>query len=243
MKTRTLTGLLVLVGGLAAVSLAVFAGSDPLKSASSSGSSATATQDSMGNPKSPSSGQGSMGTAPSSRGSTGKGGTGSEGAAGSASAQPAMTLSDGQILEVVNTVDDFEVDAASKAMKKKIGKEAREYAKMLKEQHSADQAAVKKLSKTADIKLMDSKTSDDLKAKGKEDLKNMSAQNGSEFEKAYIDAMVNGHQEVLNMIDSQLLPNAKNTSVSSHLSDLRTHVSAHLEQGKRLQGSRASREE
>lgn len=155
-------------------------------------------------------------------------------------AQTAQPLTDGQILGVVNAVDEHEIDAANKAMKKKLSTEVGAFAKMLKEQHTMNKETTKKLAKAQKLKAASSPVADSLRAKGKASEKAMAGKSGAEYEKAYVDAMVDGHTEVLAILDTQLIPAASSEAVKSHLTEFRGHVSAHLEQGKRLQGAAAS---
>jgi len=157
-------------------------------------------------------------------------------------AMPAQ-LSNGEILGLLVAVDDNEVDMAEKALKKKMSPEAKSYAKMMRTEHSAAKKETKKLAGKLDIKTASSKTADDLRTKGAQELKALTSLNGTDFEKAYIDAMVNGHTEVLQLLDSQAIPNAQDPTVKAHVVDMRAKVAAHLEHGKRLQGARASVEE
>jgi putative membrane protein len=158
---------------------------------------------------------------------------------GAQSSMPAAQLSDAEIVGVVNAVDQHEIDAATKAMKEKMGKEAKDFAKMLKKAHTENMAKTKKVAKQINLKPATSAVADTLRAKGERDVKAMAALNGAEFEKAYIDAMVTGHTEVLSMLDTQLITNARNDTLKTHLTEVRGHVAAHLEQGKRLQGASA----
>jgi putative membrane protein len=152
----------------------------------------------------------------------------------------ATTFTDAEILGVVMAVDSNEIAAADVAKKKKIGSEAKSYAKMLDKQHTANAKQANKLGKKLGMKPAASQTADQLRSKGKSDLATLSGKDGSEFEKGYIDAMVQGHTEALQLIDGQLMPSAKNDAVKGFLTETRGHVAAHLEQGKRLQGAQAS---
>lgn len=209
------------LAGVAYFSFTAFAAQQQTKSPAATGTATPAPHDTLQHP--------STGQAPMTGAPTG--------------AQTAIPLTDAQVLGVVNAVDEHEIDAATKVMKGKISAEAMGYAKMLKEQHGANKEKTKALSKSLNMKPAPSKVSDDLQAKGKKQVKAMSATDSASFEKAYIDAMVNGHTEVLGLIDTQLIPVAQNQAVKSHLAEFRTHVAAHLEQGKRLQGAAASRTE
>jgi putative membrane protein len=157
-------------------------------------------------------------------------------------AMPAQ-FSNAEILGLLIAVDDNETAMAGKAVKKKISPEAKAYAKMLRDDHSAARIETKKLADQLAIKATVSKQSEDLRAKGAQELKALTALNGPEFEKAYIDAMVTGHSDVLQLLDTQLIPSALDTTVKAHVVDMRAKIAAHLEQGKRLQGARASVEE
>jgi putative membrane protein len=152
-------------------------------------------------------------------------------------------LSNAEILGLLVAVDDNEVAMAEKALKKKLSPEAKSYAKMMRTEHSAAKKETQKLAHQLDIKAASSTKSEELRTKGKQELKSLADLNGSDFEKAYIDAMVTGHADVLNLLDTQAIPNALDTTVKAHVVDMRAKVAAHLEHGKRLQGARASVEE
>jgi putative membrane protein len=157
-------------------------------------------------------------------------------------AMPAQ-FSNAEILGLLIAVDDNEVALAGKAVKKKISREAMSYAKMLREEHSAARIETKKLADRLTLKAASSNKSEELRAKGAQELKALAALNGAEFEKAYIDAMVTGHADVLQLLDTEVIPSALDTTVKAHVVDMRAKIAAHMEHGKRLQGARASREE
>jgi len=159
----------------------------------------------------------------------------------SSSGTGAIVASDPQIIAWILAVDSNEITAATAAEKKHLGKKASAFAKMLKTQHSADAAKAVKLAKRLNLTPMADDRVIALRAEGSDALAALSGQDGTDFEKAYIDAMVKGHSDVLEAIDSQMIPHAVNEGVKNHLTELRGHVAAHLEQGKRLQDAMASR--
>jgi putative membrane protein len=246
MNLRTLKVLSLAFAGVAGLSLPVSAAGST--SASTAGSTAGSTPaitptspntttstpgviDSLGNRKAPNISQ------TTSPGATAPGATATD------AATAAATFTDAEIMGMVNTVDKHEIDAANKALKEKMGTEAQGYAKMLKEQHTANMDKTKALGKTLKLKAKTNQAAKDFHKKGEAEVKALSAKDGSEFEKGYIEAMVNGHTEVLQMLDTQLIPAAQNEALKTHLTEVRGHVSAHLEQGKRLQQASASRVE
>jgi putative membrane protein len=149
---------------------------------------------------------------------------------------------DGEIAATVLAVDEIEINAALAAEKKKISKDAAKFAKMLLKQHRDDSNKVSKLAKTEKIEISTTAAkAEELRSKGASDLQTLSAKDSLEFEQGYIGAMVQGHTEVLALLDDHLIKDATNPKLKKQLADTRKHVAHHLEEAKRLQGDRASR--
>ena len=140
-----------------------------------------------------------------------------------------------EVLAFVIAADDNEILAAAKAGKKKMSGDAAAYAKMLHIEHGKNQAATMKLGMKLDIVPTDTPAVDALRVKGAGGLAALTTLKGEKFEKAYLAAMVKGHEEVLEMIDNKLMKMTDDEEVRKQLTETRSHVVAHLEQGKRLQ--------
>ncbi len=63
----------------------------------------------------------------------------------------------------------------------------------------------------------------------------LAALDGAEFQRAWVDAMVTGHQEALDKLDSELIPSADDARVQRHLQTSRTAIAGHLETARGLQ--------
>ena len=50
-----------------------------------------------------------------------------------------------------------------------------------------------------------------------------------------MEAMIKGHTEVQDMIDNQLLKNAKSEEVKKHLMETRDHVATHIAEARQVQ--------
>lgn len=61
---------------------------------------------------------------------------------------------------------------------------------------------------------------------------------GQAFEKAWVEAMVTGHQEALTKLDSELIPSATDSRVRDHLQTTRKAIAGHLEIAQNLQQRR-----
>lgn len=66
------------------------------------------------------------------------------------------------------------------------------------------------------------------------------AMNGSENGRDYINREVTAHQNLLNTLDTKLIPSARDTSLRRMLIDARAVVQSHLEQAQRLQSGQSS---
>ena len=143
---------------------------------------------------------------------------------------------DAEILSMVNAVNVNEILAAATAGKKNISGPVKEYAKMLHMEHGANMAKTSQLGMSQNITASDTKAVDDLKKKGAAQLAEFTAMDGKEFESGYLDAMVKGHQETLDMIDNKLMKTAKNDALKQHLTETRQHIAIHLDQAKKLKG-------
>lgn len=75
-----------------------------------------------------------------------------------------------------------------------------------------------------------------MRQKHETERQRLSALEGEAFATAWIDAMVKGHEEALNRLDTQLIPDAGDAGVSDHLRQTRTAIAKHLETARGLQG-------
>jgi hypothetical protein len=62
----------------------------------------------------------------------------------------------------------------------------------------------------------------------------------TDFDKAYIDGQIEGHQKVLDVFDKELLPNAKAEDLKKFLTDTRATVDKHLTHAKEVQAALAA---
>lgn len=145
---------------------------------------------------------------------------------------PAADTGQQEALGLLAAVDEHEIAAAQQAKSKNVDGAELDYANMMESAHSQNLAATRALM-MADA--AEPAAVADLKAKGQAELDRLGALQGDEYEDAYIDAMVAGHQDALAMLDSRLIPAARDAAVRQHLQSTREQVAAHLEQARQLQ--------
>jgi putative membrane protein len=151
-------------------------------------------------------------------------------------AQP--LLSDEQILQVVHTANQGEIAQAKLAKGKAQDARVKKLAAMMIKDHSdADHktmALAKKLNGPAP-----SATSTSLESDAQNNTMTLESKSGADFDKGYVDTQVKEHQAVLDLIDQQLLPNAKDASVKTFVTDVRVKVAMHLHHAEELQAAMA----
>jgi putative membrane protein len=143
---------------------------------------------------------------------------------------------DGEIIGFLVVLNENEITAAKDAMNKKVGSKVKSYAKMLFNDHSKNLKETMKISKKMGQSPVESGQVASLKQEGKNIEANLSPLNDRDFEVAYIDAMVKGHQEALVFID-QNMNNVGNKHLKKHLKTTRGSVQHHLNQAKKIQES------
>ncbi|MBA3647247.1 MAG: DUF4142 domain-containing protein [Chitinophagales bacterium] len=141
---------------------------------------------------------------------------------------------DAEVLAFVNAVNVNEILAAAEAQKKKISGPVMDYAKMLQTEHGANMMKTAQLGQSINTTPSITKAVDAVMKKGAGELATLIPLDGKDFETAYLDAMIKGHTEALDMIDNQLLKTAKNEALKQHITDTRQHVAMHLDQAKKL---------
>jgi putative membrane protein len=144
------------------------------------------------------------------------------------------TVSQADALAMMVAVDEHEIAAVDQAIGKKVSGKVRDFADMMKVDHSRNLVDTTKLgaaeSTATPVTL--------LRQKGESELRMLDGKSGKDYESAYVDAMVKGHTEALSMIDNTLLPAATDTKVRDHFTATRTAVARHLEKAKELQAAK-----
>ncbi|HJQ98912.1 MAG TPA: DUF4142 domain-containing protein [Candidatus Polarisedimenticolaceae bacterium] len=146
---------------------------------------------------------------------------------------------DATILSKLVTADQHEVKVARTAEKKKMSPAALNYARMLRDQHQQNLSDTQKLAHKLHLSPRQTSETEEMRKKGATELAQLQPMDGPEFEKAFIDAMVKGHEEVLSMLDDGIA-SSKNDEVKAHLQKTREAVATHLSEAKQLQGGAAT---
>lgn len=143
----------------------------------------------------------------------------------------ATVLSDGQIAAIMDTVHSSEIEQAQLAQTKSTDPHVLSFASMMISHHSQarQQEQAMGLSTAASPMLQT------LSSQGRQTMATLRDKSGKDFDRAYLQAQVEQHQKVLDTIDRQLMPSAKNPQLRSHLQSMRPTIEQHLKTARQAQ--------
>ena len=141
-------------------------------------------------------------------------------------------LSQDQALALLVAIDEHEIAVARQAHSKNVDGEVNRYAQMMIDDHTRNLDETRALGASA---AAGSAQLDSLRAKGETELERLGNIPDQDYEAAYVDAMVKGHTDALDMLDRMLIPATTDDTVRSHLSATRDRVAEHLQQARELQ--------
>lgn len=135
----------------------------------------------------------------------------------------------------IAVIDKAEILMGVVAQNKSPSSDVADFAKMMIDQHGSNLTQI--------LDMVSGMHLPDLKAPKAEELMKQSAKEmlaiggmqGAQFEKAYIDAMVKGHEAALKLIDDHLMKSAKSDEIKKFLTDTRAAVVNHLDHAKKVQ--------
>jgi putative membrane protein len=144
-------------------------------------------------------------------------------------------LTDTQIVKITDTVNGGEVEQAKVAKERAKNPAVKKFAAMMITQHTQAKEQGLKLSKQTKLEPLDSAVADDLASKGAKTLDALKAADAESFDRTYIESQVKQHQEVLDELDSHLIPEATTPKLKAELEKARVMVEGHLTKAKQIQ--------
>lgn len=148
----------------------------------------------------------------------------------------AASYQDDEIASIVSTANIAEIEAAKVAQSTAQNKQVRDFAAQMIRDHKKMDAQMGKLAVKLKLNPTPTEKSDSLKSEANADLEKLKmTPKGSAFDKQYIEGQVKDHQQVLDLINNDLIPSAKNEQLANLLQQSSKKVAAHLENAKKLQ--------
>lgn len=142
---------------------------------------------------------------------------------------------DPQIVAIVATANQVDIDAGKLATSKAAAKEVKAFAQVMVADHSGVNKSAKDLAARLNVTPESNATSNSLQQGGDDNLAALKKLDGAAFDRAYVDHEVAYHQAVLDAVDRTLIPAAQNAELKALLVKVRPAFVAHLAHAKQLQ--------
>lgn len=149
----------------------------------------------------------------------------------------AQAPSDPQIVGIVVTANQIDVNTGKLALQKSHNAEVRKFAQDMVNDHTAVNKSVAQLGAKLHVTPAASPTQAALKKGAAENLAHLKTLDGEAFDKAYVDHEVDYHKAVIDAVKTTLIPNAQNAELKSALEGAAPMFQGHLEHAEHLQES------
>jgi putative membrane protein len=147
----------------------------------------------------------------------------------------ARDFTDPQIMKVLTVTNEGEVKMGKLAKDKTKNPEVKKFAEHMIKDHERNKEETMKLADKMKATPEDNELSKTVKKDGDLSMNMVQKLEGKDFDKAYINDQVLGHQQVLENLDKKLIPNVENSDLKAHLEKTRKAVKMHLDHGMELQ--------
>jgi putative membrane protein len=149
-------------------------------------------------------------------------------------AEPRLT--DGQILQVVIGANQGEINMADFAIRNAKSDDVKQFAAMMKSHHTSGLQKAKSTETKTKIVPASSDLSNFLDKEVADVDKDLHKKSGIDFDRAYMDAQVQAHRDVLAALDHRMIPNATHSELKSLLAETRKVVVSHLTKAEGIDG-------
>lgn len=144
-------------------------------------------------------------------------------------------LSDSQILGILATVDSGEIEQARFAFSQANDPRVKQYAEHMIEQHTESTQKINALASQNGLTPTASNNASTLQTKSQTILEGLKSATDASFDATYMQAQIQQHQEVLDMLHAQLLPASRSDALSAHLKSTHSMVQSHLNEARRIE--------
>jgi putative membrane protein len=170
-------------------------------------------------------------------------GTSGDMAAGAPSdtAPAAVKLDDQEVAGILAAADRGEIASGELVRSTTKDPEVKRLADHMVEDHQKNLAASSELLGRIGITPAESDPSMTIERQGREAVADMSRKQGVAADRAYVDAQVTTHSQLLDLIDRRLVLSTESPDLKDFIVKLRPRIEEHLEHARRVQASLAGR--
>jgi putative membrane protein len=152
-------------------------------------------------------------------------------------AAAAQAPSDPQIVGIVQTANQIDLDQAKLALQKSKNPQVKDFANQMISDHTSLQKSVADLGKKLNVTPQQSDTSKQLKQQASDETKKLKSLSGSAFDQEYVSHEVAFHEAVIDAATKTLIPSAQNAELKSALECAAPLLQGHLQHAQQLQQS------
>ncbi len=154
---------------------------------------------------------------------------------------PDVQLSDGQIVNLLKTVDTGEIKIAKAVETRTQNKDVKAFAERMIQDHQKSLTNNEKLAKKIHVPFEPSEQSVALQESVKRDLSSLaSAKDPGELDRVYAESQYKAHETALNLLDNSMVTSAKNPELKKELTQVHEVVQKHSDQAEELKKKLAS---
>jgi putative membrane protein len=155
---------------------------------------------------------------------------------GCAAAERAMpgTLSDANVVSVLDTIDVSEIEAAQLAKQKAYNPAVRAYAARLIDEHTQKMQQTLQLANRRGLEPNKPRLAAAVESTHQKTMEELRKKSGRDFDRAYLDYQVTMHQQAVKLVEDTA-NSVKDTRLKQHLEKTRPDLMSHLTGAKDLQ--------
>ena len=155
---------------------------------------------------------------------------------GCAAAERAMpsTLSDANVVSVLDTIDVSEIEAAQLAKQKSSSPALRSFATSLVDQHTENMQQTLQLANRMRIQPEKPRLASAMETTHRETMEELRKKSGPAFDRAYLDYQVTMHQQAVELVEDTV-NSVDDTRVRQRLIKMRPELLSHLTSARDLQ--------
>jgi putative membrane protein len=163
--------------------------------------------------------------------------TTTDSSASKAAAGASKTMSNGEILQVLQTVNSAELKQAELAFQQPTPAEVQKIAQMMIKDHTASNQKIAAMVKADGIKLEESALSRSLQGQLAQATDRLAKMKDTEFDCSFLKAQVDQHALALDTVRKQLMPAAQSPQVKEFLTSAATSMESHHQAAQKSRAS------
>ena len=144
-------------------------------------------------------------------------------------------LGDEEITHILTTANEADMKIARLATERAIHVDVKSYAYRMINDHSDSNKQVNELINKLKLIPLDNRFSKALNSDTENEIKKLNGISKNEFDKKYIESEINLHKKVIEIAESQLVPNVKNDELRILLEKTHPTLISHLAHAKKIQ--------